>query len=932
MTFKTVRLIISFFIILFSIPSAIAAVSIEKKQQQTIPTFQMTADERVWLNAHKKIKLAFDGAFPPYSFIDENGQIQGLAVDIINLMSQRLNLEFEILPYADWNELYQAAAAKKVDAVATMVNRPERLEWFRFTQPYLAKSLVIITRTDNPVIMNRADISGKTVALIKNYQYADRVLEEFPTITPFFVESSLDGLEAVTSGKADAAITFTGSGHFLIKKHQLNNLKIAAFYDHNSSNESIAVRKDWSKLATILQKGLDSISPQEKQRIHDKWIPKIKAPADYMLIGKIVTAFLIVLMILLLWIFQIRRQNRTIRQSRNDAQQAIKSLTDLQSELENLVLQRTAELKASENKFRSLVENLRDEYFFYHHDPSGLLTYVSPSVSHILGYTAEEFLIYHRDFLTDHPINQEIEKYNALAIQGKQQTPYELEIYDKNGRIHWLEVLETPVTDENGECIGIDGIAHDVTSRKETHELLTSLSYYDELTGLANRRLFIDRLQQAINLANRNKWALSVFYLDLDRFKSVNDSKGHTAGDEILKETARRMLAVLRDSDVAARMGGDEFVLLLPETDANAATLVAQKLLKSLNLPYHVEEDMLTLGVSIGIAVYPQNGTDGEALINHADTAMYNAKKEKQGFSFYKQEMQEANLSPEQLTQDLIQAVKLLLDVSAENKDRSVRSVSHHKKNQFAVHFQSQHVVASGEITGFEALLRWLHPQQGLIGPAQFIPIAEQAGLIEPLTYWVLQQTCQQALAWNEAGIRRGRISINLSRVLLSRKDLTEKIIDVITENRAQPQWVEIEIAESTIQDDFANATAAMNAMTQAGLTVSVDNFGSQLQAQNELKRIPAKIIKISPSLIRHLPENSDHAARVNSIIAIAHSLGKSVLAEAVETQEQLSFLKERGCDSVQGYLFSKPLPGDEAEVFLKNLSWFLDEKASHNA
>ena len=926
------RLFISFFILLFSIQAASAADTDRKKQDQPAPVIQLSADEQAWVNAHKKIKIAFDGAFPPYSFIDENGEIQGVAVEIVKLISQRLGLEFETHPYADWNKLYEAAAAKKVDVVATMVNRPERLQWFNFTQPYLAKSLVIITRTDNPTINNRNDIAGKTIALAKNYKYVDRVLEEFPTIKPYPVESFLEGLKAVMTGEADAAITFTGSGHYLIKKHALNNLKIAAFYDHNSSNESIAIRKDWPQLAAILQKGLDSISQKEKQKIYAKWVPKTESPVDYVLIGKIVAAFLVILLLLLFWIFQIRRQNRKIRRSRNEAQQAIKNLKDLQSELENLVSQRTAELKASEHKFRSLVENLRDEYFFYRHDCYGRLTYVSPSVSNILGYSVEEFLIYHRDFLTDNPVNEEIDKYTALCIQGAQQIPYELEIYDKNGRIHWLEALETPVCDEKGQCIGIDGIAHDITDRKETHELLTSLSYYDELTGLANRRLLIDRLQQTLSLANRNKWSVSVFYLDLDRFKSVNDNMGHTAGDEILKETARRMLALLRDSDIAARMGGDEFVLLLPETDADAAALVAQKLLKALKLPFHLGENMLTLGTSIGISVYPQNGTDGETLINHADTAMYNAKKDKQGFAFYQEEMQQTGLSQAQLKQDLILAVEEFLQGdSVQAPDNTLLPVPKKKKNQFSVHYQSQHILSSGEITGFEALIRWLHPKQGLIGPAQFIPIAEQTGLIETITDWVLIQSCSQALAWDKAGIRPGRISVNLSGAQLAQKGLPEKITHLIAESGAKPEWLEIEITERAVLDDPETATTVIRSLQQSGLTVSVDDFGVHLQAQNKLKQLPADMLKIDQSLIRHLPDSPEHVARVNSIIAIAHSQGKSVLAEAVETQEQLDFLKEKGCDRVQGYLFSKPLPVEEAEAFLKNLSWFLNEQTTHN-
>jgi len=858
--------------VFFSVQTTSAVDSKRNKQDKTSQAWQLSADERAWLKAHKEIRMAFDGTFPPYSFIDQSGKIQGIAVEIVALLGQHLGIEFETHQYDNWNTLYKAAAAKKVDAVATMVNRPERQEWFNFTPPYLTKSLVIITRKDNSVIKNRSDIVGKTVALTKNHRYTDRVLEEFPTITPYFVESFADGLKAVQIGDAAVAITFAGSGHFLIQQQALKDLKIAAFFDHNSSNESIAVRKDWPKLASILQKGLASISEEEKRKIYDKWVPKLAAPIDYDLISKIAAAFVSILLLLLAWLIQMRRQNRKIQQSRNAARQAVKNLQDLQCELETQVLQRTSELKISEQKFRSLVENLRDEYFFYRHDPYGKLTYVSPSVTNITGYSIEEFLSSHRDFLTDNPVNRDIDKHTLLSIQGEPQSSYEIQIYDRNGRVRWLEVLETPVYDENKNCLGIDGIAHDITERKETHELLTTLSYYDELTGLANRRLFIDRLQQALNLAHRNKWPLAVFYLDLDRFKAVNDSMGHVAGDEILKETARRLQAILRDSDVAARMGGDEFVLLLPETDADAAALVVQKLLKTLKLPYHIDEKMLALGTSIGIAVYPQNGSDAEMLINHADTAMYTAKRNKSGFSFYNDSMQLTDISQTQLEQDLILFVNQFLRADAVQTPETATAKN---KNQFSLYYQSQHGVNGAEITGFEALLRWLHPLQGLIAPAQFIPLAEQAGVIQTLNDWVVKQACLQALSWNKNSIRPKRISVNLSGFQLAQKDLVEHIMRIIGETGALPEWLTIEISENAVLNNFKTALAVIRSLQQAGLSVALDNFGISFRERDKLKRIPADLIKIDQSLIRHLPDNVEYAARVASIIAIAQGQGK---------------------------------------------------------
>lgn len=922
------QLFIPFILLSLSIPSLAADLS-NSAASEPIRSITLNPEEQKWLEKHNKIRIAFDGDFPPYSFVNNEGIVEGVAVEIITLISQRLGVDFEIYPHTEWSRVYQAGVARQTDVVATMVNRPERRTWFYFTQPYLNKSLVIITRKDNPTIKRRTDIAGKKVALVGDYQYVDRVREEFPSIKIHSVDTFLEGLKAVANRQADAVITFTGTGHFLIDKHQLNELNIAAFYDHNSANESIAIRKDWPELASILQKGLDSLSSDEKQAIFEKWVPKVETVVtDYVLIGKIISAFLLALLLMLLWIFQIRRQNRRIQQSKNEVLHANQQLINLQNELENLVEQRTAELKASEQKYRSLVENLRHEYFFYRQDRSGLLTYVSPSVSNILGYSVEEFIVNHRDFLTDNPINLNIDKNTDLCLKGMPQPPYEVEVYDSNGYIHWLEVMDTPVLDENGQCIGVDGIAHDITERKETHELLTSLSYYDELTGLANRRLFTDRLQQAINLAHRNKASITLFYLDLDKFKSINDTLGHTAGDEVLKEAATRILSVVRESDTAARMGGDEFVLLLPGTDGQAALSVVEKLIKALQQPYYLEDQMLTVGTSIGISVYPDNGTDSDSLINHADTAMYHAKKEKLTYAFYSENMQSAYISSDQLLEDLTETVKNCLRLSQASSTSTLDSQQTlNMKGHFLIYYQSRHALINSTIIGFEGLVRWHHPEQGILSPPEFLPLAEKAGLIDKITDWVIRQVCNQALAWEKLKIRPAKISINLAQNQLQQKNLLEKIQRNILDCDAKPDWFEIDIKANTIMQNIDLAIDIIDQLNAAGLSVAIDDINSDSPILDRLDSLSAQTIKIDRALIRTLPSNSANANSVASIISKAHAHEKAVTAEGVETETQLNFLKANRCDNVQGFFFSKPLTAADAENFLKSLSWFLDDR-----
>ncbi|MDD5460340.1 MAG: transporter substrate-binding domain-containing protein [Methylococcales bacterium] len=458
------------------------------------PAIQLTAKERAWLANHKKIVIAFDGALPPYSFLNDAGRLEGIAVEVMNTLGRRLGVQFETYPNTSWNKLYEAAAEHKVDVVATMVNRPDRSRWFIFTKPYLMKSLVIITRRDDDRIKNRTDLAGKTVTMIKGYQYVEQVIGEFPSVIPYFVDSMLDGLNAVNKEKVDAAIFFITPASYLQTKYQLTNLKVAAFYDRNSANESIAVRKDWPILATMLQKALNTISEKEMQAIYEQWVPSIKNPLpEHELKWEIgAAAFTLVLFLLLLWIVRIHRLKKKIAPSKTDDEATAKILQALQGDLEHLVLKRTTELNSSEQKSRDTkpnsstnealgrVKNPGNEYFFFQHNREGTFTYMSPSITNMLGYNADEFMAHYREYLTDNPVNLKIDKLAEQYVQGSPNQPYQLEIYDAQKNIHWLEVKDTPVYDEYGNCIGFDGIVHDITEIRQTENNLAKLSNSSE--------------------------------------------------------------------------------------------------------------------------------------------------------------------------------------------------------------------------------------------------------------------------------------------------------------------------------------------------------------------------------------------------------------------------------------------------------------------
>lgn len=629
------------------------------------PPINLSAREKSWLAKHKTIKIAFDGSMPPYSFINKSNEYEGIAIDIFNILSQRLGIRFQTTDETNWKKLYKNAARRKIDVVATMVNRPERQFWFNFTQPYIKKSLVIITRKDDSSIVKRSDLTGKKVALLRDYQYSYEAVKEFPSMKPFYVNTMREGLNLVSQEKTDAAIIFSATAHFLQNKYQLDELEFVDYYDRNSTDESVAVRKDWPVLATILQKGLDSISEKEISSVYTKWVapptssptatlvttpmepPRGQPVADSdslpeptMPVVKVDTAGLKpdlsieLLASFLGLLLLINTQNKKIKLANINAENVNKIVQQLQCDIDRLLTNRRAELSYHEHTFRSLIENQNSEYFFYQYDCDGQFTYISPSITLILGYTPDDFKQNYRKYLTDNPVNLKVPGFIHDCTQGIPSPPYQIEIFDSKGRVHWLEVSDSPVYDDYGICTGVDGVMHEITARKEAADHLVWLSYYDELTGLANRRLFMDRLQQSINFTLRKNLSFSLLFLDLDQFKTVNDTLGHTAGDEVLKEAAKRLLSALRDSDVAARFGGDEFALLLPETSREASALVAEKIIKSLKNAYVFGEQLINLGVSIGIAVYPEDGNNCEALIKQADSAMYYAKKQSLGFAF----------------------------------------------------------------------------------------------------------------------------------------------------------------------------------------------------------------------------------------------------------------------------------------------------------
>ena len=461
--------------------------------------------------------------------------------------------------------------------------------------------------------------------------------------------------------------------------------------------------------------------------------------------------------------------------------------------------------------------------------------------------------------------------------------------------------------DHRSNEICYQGTVQDVTERKNAEEKIRLLAYYDVLTGLPNRRSFLEQLGQAIKRAQRRDEPLAVLFLDLDRFKRINDSLGHSAGDELLKEVASRLVRIVRATDcvgrpfsldsgrddLVSRFGGDEFVVLLSEFNrvSDAAT-VARRLSEDLAQPYELAGQTVLMTASIGIAVHPNDGVSAESLIRNADTAMYCAKdRGGSNFQFYSESMNSSALEQLRLESQLDEALN---------------------REEFVLFYQPQIDVSSGSIVGAEALLRWRNRRHELIPPGSFIPLAEETGLIVPIGEWVLNSACQQVKRWHESGYPELRMAVNLSSRQFTKGELSTVVSTALDESQLTPGLLDLELTESILMEDREQPIRCLQALKSLGLRLSIDDFGTGYSSLSYLTRFPLTSLKIDRSFLAEVPTNPQHVGVTRAIIAMAKSLQLTVTAEGVETEEALDFLRTHGCDEAQGFLFSRPVPADE--------------------
>ncbi|MDT5063415.1 MAG: hypothetical protein QOH63_3874 [Acidobacteriota bacterium] len=563
--------------------------------------------------------------------------------------------------------------------------------------------------------------------------------------------------------------------------------------------------------------------------------------------------------------------------------------------LEEMVKKRTVDLNKANQTLRVLIE--ASPLTIYVLDTVGNVTVWNPAAERMFGWSEAEVLNSPLAIVPEER-REEFQTGFAEALQGKLNTNYETRHRKKDGSLADVSVWTATLLDHEGLISGIMAIVEDITERKAAEERIHYLAYHDTLTGLPNRVLFEECLTEAIAQAEPALRPLAVMFLSLDRFKKFNDTLGHIIGDQLLRRVAERLNASMSESDTIACFASDEFAFLLTKVHgADDSAELARSFQSLLEPPFEIEDQELYVTASIGIGLYPHDGTDAQSLLKNSGAALYRAKQQGgNNYQFYTPDMNERALKRLALENQLRWAIE---------------------RKEFKVYYQPQVSIGTGQIVGMEALVRWQHPEMGLVSPAEFIPLAEDTGLIAPIGEWVLRSACAQTKSWQDCGFTALRVSVNLSPRQFQQPDLVLMIERHLKETGLDPACLELEVTESSVMKNTESAINTLRELKTMGIKISIDDFGSGYSSLSYLKHLPIDVLKIDQSFVRDMTSDPKDAAIVMAIIQLAHSLQLKVNAEGVETEEQLRFLRLLRCDEMQGYLFCRPLPVEAFEQLL---------------
>ncbi|GGY35999.1 hypothetical protein GCM10011297_06290 [Bacterioplanes sanyensis] len=601
----------------------------------------------------------------------------------------------------------------------------------------------------------------------------------------------------------------------------------------------------------------------------------------------------------------VSRKDYSIRAQKTNADE-LGDLVDLFNGLLRTIEAENQSLKTSEERFRKLTA--LSPVGIFQIDPNQQLTYVNQRWCDI-HMVSEQDLSLQNWFERIHPKDLPLlkQRWNRLICE-QESIAQELRLSRRDGSHTWIHLLASPLHNSSGELLGFLGAISDISELKAAQIQMENLAFYDPLTGLANRRLFKNRLEKSVKSVLRSGNSMALMFLDMDQFKRINDTLGHDAGDILLKEVASRLTATVRENDTVSRIGGDEFTILLTDIHHTSDVLVvAEKLLQALARPIRIKGQDIITTVSIGITMTPEDSTDANTLMKNADLAMYRAKEMgRNNFQFFSEDMNHNILEHLALEKEIKEAIE---------------------RQQFTLLFQPKVSMLDYSVTGVETLIRWDHPEKGIITPGRFIPVAEETGQILEIGAWVLEQSCRQVSSLIRDNIlpATAKVAVNLSAKQFADPKLVEHIGNVLQATQIPPACLELEITESTLMDDVEAAIGTMQEIKKTGVSIAIDDFGTGYSSLAYIKRFPIDVLKVDRSFVMDIPDDPNDMAITAAVIAMAHKLSLDVVAEGVETQAQLDFLRSNNCDEGQGYLFSRPLS-------LGQLHQFMQETREHRS
>jgi len=860
-------ILIALFVFTFPAPAA------QTPAKKDITYLSLTDQERQWLKQHPQIKMGIDRDFAPFEWLDAKQQYKGMSADYIDILQRILGVEFILIKNKNWQEILDMAKNNELDMLSNANKTPERERYLSFTRPYIFSPVVIISDGKNGFIGNLKNLKTKTIALESGYFMQDILRSQFPQINVLATDNELQALKLLRQGKVDAYIGDAIATHYAIQKANFFNLRFSGQTKFHSEHR-MAVSLKHPLLHSILQKALDSIPVEQHQHILNKWqgvhfnrgIQRDVIINYAILIGCLFLLFSY-------WLYRLKKEI----QSRKKSEQA---------------------LRESELRFRQVFENT-DAISVQGYNKQHRVIYWNPASEQLYGYTAQQAL---GEKLEDLIIPNDIKVMVEQGIdnwidKGERIPSAEVTLQHQNGSP--IHVFSSHVLLSNIDnvpelyCIDID-----LTLRKQQEERIQRQAHFDALTDLPNRFLVLDRLTQMIIEAKRNESFIAVLFLDLDDFKKVNDTLGHETGDQLLVKAAQRLCDAVRSSDTVGRLGGDEFIILLSGlSDKSEIEPICENIINQFRRPFKIEARELILTASIGIALYPDDGISTSELLRNADSAMYNSKDNgRNNYSYYMNSMNQGVSRRLALEEQIHGALE---------------------RNEFYLVYQAKVAFNDEHIIGAEALLRWHNPVLGQVSPEEFIPIAEQTGLIIPIGLFVLNTALKQTLFWQQSIAPDFNIAVNLSPRQFRDPQLVETIRQSIEQNAIAAHSLELEITEGILMSGHSYIDDTLKDINQMGISISMDDFGTGYSSLSYLRKYPFSILKIDRSFINDITTDENDRELINAVVAMAHALNLKVVAEGVETKAQRDYLVSIKCDIAQGYYYSKPVSATEFSQLL---------------